>query len=119
MRKFILLSGSLFLAMMLAACSSEADEIVDYHNGYIDNVADRMDEMVDMGIEVLNDEEVLGADEDVLLPFLTELKDYMDSQEELEHDVMKEYHSLSKDAFDKLHEVFHLYYKALCDYSEV
>ncbi|HLR81388.1 MAG TPA: hypothetical protein VK119_12620 [Bacillota bacterium] len=118
MRKFILLLGSLFLAMMLAACSSEADEIVDYHNGYIENVADRMDEMDEMGIEALNDEEVLGAYEDELLPFLTELKDYMDSQDELEHDVTKEYHALRKDAIDKLHEGFHLHYEALSDYDE-
>src|SRR5699024_234508 len=118
MSKFILLLGSLFLAMMLAACLSEAVEIVDYHNGYIENVADRMDEMDETGIEELNDEEDRGAYEHDIVTLLTELQAYMDSQDEYEHEVTKEYHALRKDAIDKLHEGFHLHYEALSDYDE-
>src|SRR5699024_12828121 len=74
----------LFFMIMLAACSSpEAEEILDVHNGYVDNVNSKIDE-VDQVYEKINDAEsdevVIDISETELTAIGMEVKDYSDSQ---------------------------------------
>src|SRR5690625_2020347 len=87
----------LFFMIMLAACSSPyAEEVMDFHNGYDDNVNPKIDE-VDQVYEKINasqsDEEVMDIRETELTPLIVEIKEYIDSQKP-ETEEAKEYHQI-------------------------
>lgn len=105
----------LFLTIMLAACSSpEAEEILDIHNGYVDNVNPKIDE-VDQVYEKINaaqsDEEVMDIRETELTSIVLEVKEYIDSQEP-ETEEAKEYHQIRADWASAWYDVIDLENKA-------
>ncbi|TFJ91288.1 hypothetical protein [Lentibacillus salicampi] len=112
MKLFITLTAVLLLA---ACASAEAEELVDYHNGYVENVNGKL-----MEIDTLNEkslssasyEDALNVQENELMPLVNDIKDYMDSQEP-ESDVVKEYHSLRADQVDTWYEAFQMKFDVL------
>lgn len=99
MRKTKLFFVGIVLSFVIffAACSSpEEDEVLDYHNDFVDHVNPILEE-----IEVLNtntdtaetDEEVIEIQEDEMTPLIHDIKDYVEAQEP-ESDIAKEYHQL-------------------------
>lgn len=108
MRKLFLFT---ILFFMLAACSSpEAEEILDIHNGYVDNVNPKIDE-VEQVYEKINaaqsDQEVIDIRETELTPLVMEVKEYIDSQKP-ETEEAKEYHQIRADWADTWYEVIEL-----------
>ncbi|WP_042146799.1 hypothetical protein [Paucisalibacillus sp. EB02] len=96
-KKILLLLVGLALMVVLAACSSpEADEVLDYHNAMVDEINPKLEQIDGLYTKidtVETDQEALEVYDNELLPLLTEIKEYYDSQS-LEYDVAKEYHSL-------------------------
>ncbi|WP_096274154.1 hypothetical protein [Paucisalibacillus globulus] len=97
MKKLLLLLVGLTLMVVLAACSSpEEDEVLDYHNAMVDEINPKLEQVDGLYTKietVATDEEALEVYDNELLPLLTEIKEYYESQS-LEHDVAKDYHSL-------------------------
>lgn len=96
---------------MLVACSSpEEKEILDVHNGYVDNVNPKIDE-VDQVYEKINtaqsDEEVMDIRETELTPLVLEVKEYIDSQKP-ETEEAKEYHQIRADWANAWYDVIDL-----------
>ena len=118
MKKFFLFVG-IFFVVMLAACSSaEGDEVLEYHNGFVDNINDRGSEIEQLNQkmdEAATDEEVYEISENEIIPVIDEMKGYMDKQDP-ETDVVKEYHQLRMDWFNTWSEGYYLENEALDKY---
>ncbi|ALX47198.1 hypothetical protein [Lentibacillus amyloliquefaciens] len=102
--------------LVLAACSSaEAEELVDYHNGYVENVNSKL-----IDINTLNEkssssasfEEAYDVQKNELLPIVNEIKDYIDSQDP-ESETVKEYHSMRADQVETWYEAFQMKFDVL------
>jgi hypothetical protein len=100
----VVLTGFAFL--MLGACSSpEADEVLEYHNTMVDEInpkLEQIDELYTKIQAVATEQEALDVYENELLPLLTDIKGYYESQT-LEHDVAKEYHNLHVELVDAMY----------------
>lgn len=111
MRKALLVSGLSLMLFVITACqSAESKELLDYHNDFVVNIGDKMDELVDRADkmwEVETEEEAVEAIDNGLEPYLNELKEYMDAQDPQE-DVTKEYHKMRLDSFNALYESMEL-----------
>ncbi|WP_026907245.1 hypothetical protein [Paucisalibacillus globulus] len=96
MKKVLLLLTG-FALMMLVACSSpEADEVLDYHNEMVDEINPKLEQIDGLYSKIdslATDQEAIEVYDNELLPLLTEIKEYYDTQS-LEYDVAKEYHNL-------------------------
>ncbi|WP_010095350.1 B12-binding domain-containing protein [Ornithinibacillus scapharcae] len=106
MKKLALLAG-LVLMMVLAACSPEADEVLDFHNGVVDNVKPKIEEIPEIYNNVFaaaTEEEAIEVFDNELMPLMKEIEDYFNKQE-LEHDVAKEYHGLYVDLVKSMSDV--------------
>src|SRR5699024_4830551 len=75
----------LFFMIMLAACSSpEAEEILDIHNGYVDNVNPKIDEVDQVYVKInaaQSDEEVMDIRETERISIDQKVKEYSDYKE--------------------------------------
>lgn len=122
MKKFFLFTG-LFLLIFMAACqSADADEVLEYHNGYVENVSDKMDD-IDVANEKIytaeTDDEAMDIVENELEPLLDDMKNYMDKQDP-EKDPTIEYHELRSKAYDAFYDSMKLdieTYKGIIDGS--
>ncbi|GGK08606.1 hypothetical protein GCM10007063_33770 [Lentibacillus kapialis] len=88
---------------------------MDYHNGYVENVNNKITEINTLNEKSLSSasiEEALDIQTNELLPLVDEIKDYMDSQEP-EPEVVKEYHSLRVDQVDTWYEAFQMKFDVL------
>lgn len=106
MKKLALLAG-LVLMMVLVACSPEADEVLEYHNGIVDNVKPKLEEIPNVYNNVFaaaSEQEAIEVFDNELLPLMKEVEDYFDKQE-LEHEVSKEYHGLYVELVQSMNEV--------------
>ncbi|SFA91148.1 hypothetical protein SAMN04488072_103219 [Lentibacillus halodurans] len=116
MKRHLLLFGCIAVLLLLAACTSaETEELMDYHNGYVDHVNSKITEINTLSEKSLSSasfEEALDIQTNELLPLVNEIKDYMDSQEP-ESNVVKEYHSLRSDQVDTWYEAFQMKYDVL------
>lgn len=95
--KRIFMPLGLVLLIFLAACNSaESKELLEYHNGLVDKVLDRMEE-IDEGYDKIDiaesDDEVIEIAQQDMLPVLEEIKAYMEDQNPEKEDT-KEYHKL-------------------------
>lgn len=110
MKKVFLFAGLLLLAFITACQSAEANEVLDYHNAYVENVANKMDN-IDAANEKIwmaeTDEEAIEVIDNELEPLLKDMRSYMDKQDP-EKDATKEYHDLRLKAFDAFYDSFQL-----------
>lgn len=106
MKRVFLFAGLLLLVFITACQSAEADEVLEYHNDYVENVANKMDD-IDVANEKIwmadTDEEAMDAIDNDLEPLLNNMKDYMDKQDP-EKDATKEYHELRLNAFNAFYD---------------
>lgn len=106
MKKLALLAG-LVLMMVLAACSPEADEVLDYHNAVVDNINPKIEQIPDLYEKVwaaATEDEAIEVFDNELIPLMDEIKAYFDKQE-VEHDVAKEYHGLYVELVQSMNDV--------------
>lgn len=107
MKKILGVIGIIFI-MVLAACSSpEADEVLEYHNAMAENInpkIDKIDELYTKVAAAASDEEALEVFDNELVPLIGEIRDYYDSQK-VESDVAKEYHKLHLELVDAMDNV--------------
>jgi PBP1b-binding outer membrane lipoprotein LpoB len=103
-------------ALLLISCASAgAEELVDYHNSYVENVNSKLPEINTLNEKSLSSasfEEALDVQKNELLPLVNEIKDYIDSQEP-ESDIVKEYHLLRADQVDTWYEAFQMKHDVL------
>jgi hypothetical protein len=107
MKKILTVIGIMFI-MVLAACSSpEADEVLEYHNEMAENINPKLDEIDTIYTKVASaatDEEALEIFDTELVPLLDEIKDYYEKQDVVT-DVAKEYHKLHVDLVNAMNDV--------------
>lgn len=122
MKKTILfLSASFFI--ILAGCSSaEEDEVLEYHNDFVDYTNPKLEEIEELGNEMdtaETNEEAYEIENDEIIPIVEDIKAYFDDQDPKE-DVTKEYHDLRAAWADNYYEGFQAEdeaYEALLDDS--
>ncbi|GAE94473.1 hypothetical protein JCM21714_3633 [Gracilibacillus boraciitolerans JCM 21714] len=95
--KNILKIAVITTVITLVACSSpEAEAIVDYHDGYIKNVSDKVEEIDTINEKSLTSatyEQAYAIQKEELLPIINAIKEYMHSNEPEDESVTK-YHNL-------------------------
>src|SRR5699024_1209633 len=95
--KQLFLFAILLFMVTLAACSSpEAEEVLDYHNDFVDNVIPKVEEIEELNTKVIaaqTEEEALEIQKNEITPLIHEVSDYVESQKP-EMDVAKEYHEM-------------------------
>lgn len=104
-----------FMTMLVACTSAESEELVNYHNGYVDNVNSKITAINTLNEKSLSSasfEEAYNVQKDELLPLVDEIKDYMDSQES-ETDVVQAYHSLRVEQVETWYEAFQMKFDVL------
>lgn len=120
MRKPLLLLSA-FILIILAACSSpEADEVLDYHNNYVDEIVPKVEEIEQLSLQGASsesEEEALAVQVDEIMPILQDITDYFDGQSP-EHDITKEYHELRSGWSSHLYEAVDLENQAVQGYLD-
>ncbi|HLQ70630.1 MAG TPA: hypothetical protein VK142_02455 [Bacillota bacterium] len=118
---FFLTAG---LLMILSACSTpEADEVLEYHNDFVDYTNPKIDEInrfFDEMERVETNEEAYEIEKNKITSVIKDIKDYVDEQNPKE-DITKEYHQLRSKWADHYYESIETQndaYKALLDGSE-
>jgi hypothetical protein len=118
MRKALLFISLSFLIVITACQSAESKEVLEYHNGFVDEVISR-DEIITEAYDEIDtvetDEEAIVIANDKILPTLEEMKKHMDAQNP-EKDDTKEYHKLRMEWFELYEEIIKLELQALEDY---
>lgn len=115
LRKILLFASLLVLLFTVACQSAESKEIIEYHNGYIDNVEsefDSIDALIDQMWSVESDEEVKDIITNELEPKITAMKEYMDEQDPKKEDTIA-YHELRSGAIHAISESIELSMKAI------
>lgn len=110
MKKVLLFAGLFFLLFMTACQSADADEVLEYHNGYVENIGSKMAKMSVADEKIYDaetDEEAIDLMDSEKEPLLESMKEYMDKQDP-EKDPAIEYHKLRKKAFDTFYESIRL-----------
>lgn len=101
------------MLVIVAGCSSkEADEIVDVHNDFYENVAQPMEDIGDkfdeasmqIDIEDPNMDEFISFMEDDMSSSIDELKTYVEDYDEPSTDEAKNYYNEITDSFDIIFE---------------
>ncbi|WP_157087625.1 hypothetical protein [Oceanobacillus damuensis] len=115
MKKLFLIS-ILSIVTGLAACSSpEADELVEYHNDFVDTVNPKA-EQIDMELQELSmieaPDEALEFQNENITPIANEIMDYINSLEP-ETEAVKELHELRLSQLNSWSEGFELRHKAM------
>lgn len=101
------------MLVIVAGCSSkEADEIVDVHNDFYENVAQPMEDIgnefdeasMQIDIEDPNMDEFISFMEDDMSSSIDELKTYVEDYDEPSTDEAKNYYNEITDSFDIIFE---------------
>lgn len=119
MRKTFLLM-SLSLSIMLTACSSEeGNEIIDYHNDFIDEVISKTEVIKNAysEIEYVEDDKAVEVLKKEIPPVLEDIKKYMDAQKPKKEDT-KAYHQLRLKEINYYIDLIKYETNALSDYIE-
>lgn len=112
-KKTYLLFSLILMLVIVAGCSSkEADEIVDVHNDFYENVAQPMEDIGDkfdeasmqIDIEDPNMDEFISFMEDDMSSSIDELKTYVEDYDEPSTDEAKNYYNEITDSFDIIFE---------------
>ncbi|MBP1971432.1 hypothetical protein J2Z83_003571 [Virgibacillus natechei] len=110
MRKLFLVA-ILCISLGLVACSSpEADELVEYHNSYVETVnpkANQMDAELEKLSMIADPEEAFEFQNENIIPIAEEIIEYIESNEP-ETDVVKELHDLRLEQMNGWIEGFEL-----------
>lgn len=118
MRKAILLISLLLLLFVTACQSGESKEVMEYHNGFFDEVASRVD-IITAGYDELEaaetDEEAIEVIHTKIFPTLEEMKVHMDAQNPEEDDT-KEYHKLRSEWFELYSDIVRTELQGFDDY---
>lgn len=115
MKKLFLIS-MLAIITVLAACSSpEAEELVKYHNDFVETVNPKA-EQIDMELQELAmieaPDEALKFQNENITPIVNEIMEYIHSMEP-ETEVVKELHELRLSQLNSWSEGFELRHKAM------
>ena len=112
-KKTYLLFSLILILVIVAGCSSkEADEIVDVHNDFYENVAQPMEDIgnefdeasMQIDIEDPNMDEFISFMEDDMSSSIDELKTYVEDYDEPSTDEAKNYYNEITDSFDIIFE---------------
>lgn len=112
-KKTYLLFSLILMLVIVAGCSSkEADEIVDVHNDFYENVAQPMEDIgnefdeasMQIDIEDPNMDEFISFMEDDMSSSIDELKTYVEDYDEPSTDEAKNYYNEITDSFDIIFE---------------
>src|SRR5699024_2908649 len=112
-KKTYLLFSLILMLVFVAGCSSkEADEIVDVHNDFYENVAQPMEDIgnkfdeasMQIDIEDPNMDEFISFMEDDMSSSIDELKTYVEDYDEPSTDEAKNYYNEITDSFDIIFE---------------
>lgn len=116
MKKVSLFIGLLLLVLLTACQAADADEVLEYHNSYVDNVMGKVmkiDEIFDVIWEdEIEDDEILDLIDNDLESSLEEMKVYMNKQDP-EGDDAKDYHKLRMDWFNVYYDFIKIDAKSL------
>lgn len=112
-KKTYLLFSLILMLVIVAGCSSkEADEIVDVHNDFYENVAQPMEDIgnefdeasMQIDIEDPDMDEFISFMEDDMSSSIDELKTYVEDYDEPSTDEAKNYYNEITDSFDIIFE---------------
>lgn len=112
-KKTYLLFNLILMLVIVAGCSSkEADEIVDVHNDFYENVAQPMEDIgnefdeasMQIDIEDPDMDEFISFMEDDMSSSIDELKTYVEDYDEPSTDEAKNYYNEITDSFDIIFE---------------
>ncbi|MBY7143987.1 hypothetical protein KFZ56_13220 [Virgibacillus sp. NKC19-3] len=115
MKKLLLPIGFVLIGLFTACSSAEGDELVDYQNGYVENVVNKteeVDQKFQESLEAQTMEEMIEMQENEVMPMVSEIGEYIDDQEP-ETDDVKEYHDMRAEEMSIWEEAFDLRFEAL------
>lgn len=100
MRKFLIAGLTIVMVLFISACSSkEEDEVLDFHNDWVDTVQPIYMEVGELGNEImmLSDEEAFEKIDQELVPMAEEAQEFFDDYE-VETEPATEYYDLRNSA---------------------
>jgi len=106
MRKVLLFLGIALMVIVTVCSSPEADEVLNYHNDMVDDMNPKLEQIEELYGEmetVDTEEEAVEIHTDKILPVITEIKEFFDSQDPKE-DVTKDYHEMRSKSINSLSE---------------
>lgn len=106
MKRVFLFAGIILLFFITGCQSADANEVLEYHNSYVENVGNKMAEIAEVDEEIWDaetDQEAMELMDNELEPLIDSMKDYMDKQNP-EKDPTKEYHEIRKKSVDSFYE---------------
>lgn len=114
MKRFLILISLLFIMMMTACSSSEADEVLDFHNEFVDEMHPKIKKMEELyqALIMADSDEAVNEIADEMIPLTEEVHSFFDSQE-LEHEVALEYHEIRAKSAILLNESITLEYETI------
>lgn len=121
MKKIVVFTSLCFLVFLTACASSEAKEIVEYHNNYVENVnkrAIKVDEALAKSNQASTLEDTFKIFKEEVDPLVQDIKRYILTQEP-ETDVVKELNSMRVDQLKAWSKAFELRLKALKEANEL
>src|SRR5690625_1130676 len=118
MRKAILFMSLAFVLLVTACQSAESKEVMEYHNGFVEEIVSGV-EIITAGYDEMDaaetDEEAVEISKTKILPTLEDMKAHMDAQNPAEDDT-KEYHKIRLEWFELYEEIVKTEIQALDDY---
>lgn len=110
MKKKVVFTG-IFLIIFLVACqSAESKEVLEYHNNYVENIQEKMNDVERINEEIWDsdsDDIILNAIDVELYPLLEQMKVYMDQQDP-KYKETKGYNDLRLTAFNMFYDSMNL-----------
>lgn len=107
-KKMSLFIGLLLLVLVTACQAADANEVLEYHNDYVDNVLEKVFEIDSIDDQIWNEdleeEDAINLIDNDLEPLLEDLKSYMDKLDP-EGDDARDYHELRMDWFNAYYDV--------------
>lgn len=118
MRKAILFISLSFILFVTACQSAESKEVMEYHNGFVEEIVSGV-EVITEGYNEMDaaetDEEAIEIGHTKMLPKLEKMREHMDAQNP-EKDDTKEYHKIRSEWFGLYEGIVTAEVQSLDDY---
>ncbi len=118
MKKAILFISLSFLLFITACQSAESKEVMEYHNGFVEEIVSGVElitEAYDEMDAAATDEEAIEIGNNKILPTLEKMKTHMDAQNPEKEDT-KDYHKIRSEWFGLYEDIVTTEVQSLDDY---
>lgn len=118
MKSYLFSTMVMSIMLVMAACNSEGDELVDYSEDVIDPMNEMRADMEDLSDELMtmqDEQEIYDTFNNEILPQVEDMEQFMQEydEEELEYEETQELHQLHAETIETMHEGIQLMVEAL------